>query len=167
MEEMRQKMEAAGKPGGAHEALDVLVGDWTAEVKSWMAPDAPPMVNRGTAKVTWVMNGRFIQEEFTGEFSGRIFHGMSLMGYDNSKEKYTSVWVDDVSTAIITSEGEASEEAKVFTLEGKYHCPMTGQKDTPMKQVFRILGKDKHIFEMHDMSKGENSKTMEITYTRK
>ena len=77
MEEMRQKMEAAGKPGGAHEALDVLVGDWTAEVKSWMAPDAPPMVNRGTAKVTWVMNGRFIQEEFTGEFSGRIFHGMS------------------------------------------------------------------------------------------
>ena len=46
-------------------------------------------------------------------------------------------------------------------------CPMTGEKDMPVKQVLRIISPDKHVFEMHDPRKGEKSKTMEITYTRK
>jgi hypothetical protein len=35
-----------------------------------------------------------------------------------------------------------------------------------MKQVFRVLNPDKYTFEMFDGSKGENVRTMEITYTR-
>jgi hypothetical protein len=70
--------------------------------------------------------------------------------------------VDDVNTAMITSEGWGENGNKVITLEGKTDCPATGQKDVSMKQVFRLLGPDKHVLEMsHD---GE--KTMEITYTR-
>jgi hypothetical protein len=44
---------------------------------------------------------------------------------------------------------------------------MTGQKDMLMKQVYRILSRDQHVFEMYDLSKGDGIKTMEITYTRK
>ena len=36
-----------------------------------------------------------------------------------------------------------------------------------MKQVLLIVSQDKHVFEMHDPTKGSDSKTMEITYTRK
>jgi len=43
---------------------------------------------------------------------------------------------------------------------------MTGQKNMTMKQVIRIISSDAHVFEMHDPTKGDNSKTMEITYTR-
>lgn len=167
MEEMMKKAEAAGTPGAAHKALEPLVGNWNAEVKCWMAPDAPPTVTRGTAKSSWAMNGRFVQEEFKGEFMGKPFRGMSLTGYDNTKQKYNSVWIDDMHTSMFTSEGEAENGDKVITLEGKMDCPLTGQKDIPMKQVFRIISRDKHVFEMHDPSKGDNSKTMEITYTRK
>ncbi len=166
-EEMKQKMEVAGKPGAAHKALEPLVGEWTAEVHCWSAPGGSRMVTTGTATTKWVLDGRFLHEDFTAEFFGKPLHGMSLMGYDNTKKMFTSVWVDDMSTAIITSEGQAAEDSKIITLEGKFHCPETGRKDTPMKQVFRIISNDKHIFEMHDMSKGENSKTMELTYTRK
>ena len=42
MQEMMKKADAACTPGTAHQALDPLVGDWNAEVKTWMAPDAPP-----------------------------------------------------------------------------------------------------------------------------
>ena len=35
-----------------------------------------------------------------------------------------------------------------------------------MKQVLLIVSHDKHVFEMHDPAKGDDSKTMEITYTR-
>ena len=68
-------------------------------------------------------------------------------------------------TSMFTSEGEG--ENNVITLEGKYDCPITDRKDLPMKQVLLIVSQDKHVFEMHDPTKGSDSKTMEITYTRK
>ncbi len=92
---------------------------------------------------------------------------MSLTGYDNQKEKYNTVWVDDMSTAILTSEGTAENGAKVLTFMGKMDCPATGEKDMPIKQVLRIISPNKRVFEMHDVSKGGDNKTMEITYTRK
>jgi hypothetical protein len=122
------------------------------------------MFNAFTA---WVMNGRFVRQEFTGEFMGKPFHGVSLTGYDNTKQKYNSVWIDDMRTSMFTSEGEGENGNNVITLEGKYDCPMTGRKDLPMKQVLLIINQDKHVFEMHDPTKGDGSKTMEITYTRK
>ncbi len=166
MEEMMKKAEAAGTPGAAHKALDPLVGNWIAEVKCWMAPDAPPAVSKATAKSSWVMNGRYVQEEFSGEFMSKPFRGMSLTGYDNLKQKYNTVWVDDMHTSLTTAEGEAENGGKVIALEGKYDCPMTGQKNVTMRQVIRIISPDSHIFEMHDPSMGDHSKMMEITYTR-
>ena len=165
MEEMIKKAEAAGTPGAAHKALEPLVGNWTAEVKSWMTPGAPPTVSQATAKSTWVMNGRFVQQEFTSDFMGKPFRGVGLTGYDNTKKKYSNVWIDDMHTSMFTSEGEG--ENNVITLEGKYDCPITDRKDLPMKQVLLIVSQDKHVFEMHDPTKGSDSKTMEITYTRK
>ena len=55
---------------------------------------------------------------------------------------------------------------KTITLEGKADCAATGQRDVPMRTVFRVHGPDKHTFEMYDESKGRNAKTMEIIYTR-
>src|SRR5215831_10809865 len=64
---MQQKMEAAGKPGPAHKALEAFVGNWKAEVKCWMDPDGPPQITQGTAKTSWTLNGHFLEEEFHGE----------------------------------------------------------------------------------------------------
>ena len=167
LEEMMKKAEAASTPGAAHKLLDPLVGEWNAEVKMWMAPDAPPTVTKGAAKNTWTLKGRFVQQEFTGEFMGKPFRGTSFTGYDNVRQKYRSVWIDDMSTSIVTSEGDADTAGKAITLAGDYACAMTGEKHKENKQIYRILSRDKHVFEMHDPSRGENSKAMEITYTRK
>jgi hypothetical protein len=167
MAEMMRKTEVAGTPGAAHKALEPLVGNWEVEVKCWMAPDAPPTVTKGTAKAAWIMDGRFVQEEFQGEFMGKPFRGMSLTGYDNTKQKYNSAWIDDMHTSLFASEGTAESGGKVITLEGKMDCPITGQKNLTMKQVIRVINRDRHVFEMHDPAKGDNSKSMEITYTRK
>src|SRR5262247_1840807 len=77
MEEMMKKAEALCTPGPAHQVLESLVGDWTAEVKMWMTPDAPPTISKGTAKNTWTLKGRFVQQEFSGEFMVKPFHGIS------------------------------------------------------------------------------------------
>jgi hypothetical protein len=151
VEELMKKAEAACTPGPAHEALEPLVGEWNAEVKMWMEP----------------LKGRFVQQEFNGEFIGKPFHGISFTGYDNVRQKYRSVWIDDMSTTIVTSEGDADSNGKVLALGGDYACAMTGEKHKQTKQIYRILSRDKHVFEMHDPTRGDNSKVMEITYTRK
>jgi hypothetical protein len=51
MEEMMKKAEAPGTPGAPHKALEPLDGNWTAEVKTWMAPDAPPHGDKGGGEI--------------------------------------------------------------------------------------------------------------------
>ena len=165
-QEMMKKMEAAGTPGQGHKALETFVGNWKAEVKCWHEPGGSPQVSHGTSQAKWILNGRFLEEEFQGEMMGRPFRGRTLMGYDNTKQTFNTVWVSDMQTSIFFSEGKGDSDNKVITLEGKATCPGTGQKDIPMKTVFRTVSPDKHIFEMYDGSKGPNTKTMEITYTR-
>jgi hypothetical protein len=161
-QEMMKKMEAAGTPGPGHKALEPFVGNWKAEVKCWHEPGGSPHVSQGTSKATWTLNGRFLEEEFRGEMMGKPFRGLSLIGYDNTKQTFNSVWVSDMQTAMFVSEGRGENGNKVITLEGKTNCPATGRKDVLMKTVFRVISPDKHIFEMYD----GNTKTMEITYTR-
>jgi Protein of unknown function (DUF1579) len=72
-----------------------------------------------------------------------------------------------MQTSMFTSEGKGENGNKIITLEGKSSCPASGRKDIPTRTVFRVLSPDKRTFEMFDGSKGENAKTMEITYTRK
>ena len=166
-EEMMKKFEAAGKPGPAHKALNALVGEWNVEGRCWMNPEGPPTINKGTASARWILDGRFVQEDFKGEFMGKTFDGIGITGYDNMKKKYTGAWIDGMSTGMFISEGTADAENKVFTFHGKMDDPMTGQMNKPYKFVVRILDPNKHTFEMHDLTLGEKSKTMEMTYTRK
>jgi hypothetical protein len=167
MQEMMKKAEEAGRPGADHKALDAFVGEWTTEAKCYMDPSSPPMINRGTASVRSVLGGRYVQEEFNGEFMGKPFKGIGLTGYDNLKKKYTSVWVDDMSTQIFATEGTADSGHHVYTFEGKMDDATTGEKDKPMKLIIRMISPKQHVFEMHDVSKGAQSKVMEITYTKK
>ena len=164
-QEMFRKMEEAGTPGPAHKALETLVGSWKAEVKCWHEPGGSPQVSQGTAKARWILNGRFLEEEFHGDMMGKPFSGISLMGYDNTKQKFQSLWISDMQTSMFMSEGKGDAGNKVLTLEGRTDCPGTGQKDVLMRSVLRLLSADKHVFEMYDGSKN-NAKTMEITYTR-
>ncbi len=161
-QEMMKKMVEAGTPGPAHKALDAFVGNWKAEVKCWHEPGEQPQVSQGTAKAGWTLNGHFLEEEFQGEMMGKPFRGLSLIGYDNTKQTFNSVWVSDMQTSMFVSEGRGENGNKVITLEGKANCPATGRKDVLMKSVFRVLGPDRHVFEMYD----GNTKTMEITYSR-
>src|SRR4029453_8671940 len=115
-----------------------------------MIPDAQPLLSTGTAISTWTLKGRFVQQEFSGEFMGQPFHGISFTGYNNFGEKYRSVWIDDMSTRMVVSEGDADGEGKVITLGGSYACAMTGEKDKATTQVYRIISQDNHCFEMPD-----------------
>ena len=112
-EAMMKKAEAAGRPGPGHKALEHFVGNWKAEVKCWMEPGAPPNVSQATAKGSWTMSGRFLQEDFQGEMMGKPFRGRTVLGYDNVKQSFNSVWMSDMQTSMFVTEGKGEIGNKV------------------------------------------------------
>ncbi len=163
-EETMEKVKAAATPGPAHEALGHLIGDWQAEVRCWMEPGGETETNAGSAKGTWIMNGLFLQEDFTGEMMGRPFSGRTILGYDNVQETFKMVWLADNQTSMFVAEGSAEDDYRVIILEGTGTCPVRGEIRT--RVVVRLLSPDRRELEMYDLTQGEPSKTMEITYVR-
>lgn len=161
-EQMLKKIETAGTPGAPHKSLGALVGEWKAEVRCWMDPDQPPKVSQAESSVSWALDGRFVEEEFHGNMMGQDFTGHGLLGFDNTKRKFNSVWMDDKHTSMFTSEGKGDAGNKTITLEGKGVCPVSGRTDVAMKQILHLMSPEKHVLEMFN----DGQRTMEITYTR-
>lgn len=176
MQEMMAKYMALAKPGPNHKKLDPLVGTWKLTLKSWYGgPGSEPTVTQGTATTKWALDGHFILEEVKSEVAmpgadGKMvrmpFAGMSLLGYDNFRNVYTGVWADSMGTQLLTYVGSASPDGKVFTYYGQMDEPMLGVVGRVVRYVTRVVGDDKHVFEMYDLHAGENYKVMEITYER-
>ena len=169
MDEMMKKMAEASTPGPMQKKLDVFAGSWNIKSSFWMGgADKQPVTSTGTAEFKWILGGRFMQQEFSGDVMGQTMHGMGLNGYDNIRKKYTMFWVDDMGTIMTTGDGNFDQSGKVMTLYGKMDEPITGEFDKNVAYITRVIDNDKFVFEIHDLSLGGNStKTMEMEYTRK
>lgn len=156
------------QPGEFHKNLEPLVGSWDFQTKWWAEPDAPPQESEGRSEGKWILGGRFIMENITGEMSGSQFHGMGIVGYDNYKQEYVYFWIDEMATSFMLSTGQADESGRVITFEGTFDDPVTGQKDKKFKSIFRILSNDRHIHESYSIGPdGKEFKSFEVTCTRK
>jgi hypothetical protein len=164
---MEEMMAKAATPGPQHEKLKGLVGEWNVTVKTTMDPSQPATESKGTSVVTALMDGRYFQEQSSGDMGGMPFSGMGITGYDNVLQKYVSSWIDNMGTGIMTSEGTASAAGDVINWTGWASEPMSGKK-AKYRMVTRFVDDNKHVFEMYGtMAGGKESKMMEITYERK
>ncbi|HEX3578121.1 MAG TPA: DUF1579 domain-containing protein [Thermoanaerobaculia bacterium] len=164
--EMEAMMKAA-TPGDAHKKLNGMAGTFTADVKMWMAPGAPPTAGSGVAENSWALGGRFLQQNFTGTFMGMPFSGVGYTGYDNIKKKYIGSWMDSMSTSMMVSTGTANADGKSYTFTSTMDDPMTG-KSAPVKETVTVVDADHHTLEMWGPGPdGKMFKMMEIAYTRK
>ena len=168
---MWAKWQEVAAPGKPHQLLEQLVGNWTVKSRYWMGEGeqrGEPLESTGAAKVTAILGGRYVMEDYQGQFFGMPFTGMGLTGYDNYKGRYTSVWVDNMSTAMTTSLGSANQSGTVLTFYGEMDEPTMDQHDKLFKMVLRLVSADKHVMEMHDLDLPEGKQlVMELTYLRK
>jgi len=158
--------EKAGKPGAAHKALEPLVGEWTYTAKLWIKPGADPIEMSGKVERKWIFGGRFVQDTVQNEKPNPNFKGMGLIGYDNTQKKYTSVWIDSMSTSMHAAQGTVDKDGKKFTFTGTQIDPVTS-KSVKTRAVIRIKGKDQIVHEDSRDDGGKWVKVMEITYARK
>jgi hypothetical protein len=122
-------------------------------------------VSEGTTEYTPMLGGRYLMGKFKGTMMGGPFEGFSLGGYDNAKKQYFSMWFDSMGTGYYVSHGTASADGKTITYHGSmYDASING--DVKTREVVTMIDKNKHVFEMYQTREGQESKVMEITYTR-
>lgn len=161
MQEMMTQMAA---PGPQHKMLQNSVGTWKTEMKHWMEP-GKPIEAQGVSVIKSVMGGRYIEEHFTSNMMGQEFKGRGIFGYDKMKQKYVSVWFDNMGTGLMTMEGTYDEATKTMTTMGEMEA-MPGVK-SKMRIVEKEIDKNTKVMEMYmAMGGAEEVKTMEIKYTR-
>ncbi|MCH8054006.1 MAG: DUF1579 family protein, partial [Planctomycetes bacterium] len=104
--------------------------------------------------------------DFKSRSAEQSFEGFGLLGYDNTKKQYVSVWCDTMGTAVSVSHGTCDDSGKVFTYTSSYDCPMTGQPKNA-KMVTKVINDNKHVFTMHNIDKdGKEHLELEVTYVR-
>jgi hypothetical protein len=162
---MMEAWMKAATPGEAHKKLQPFIGTFDVKVRNWMAPGAPVMESAGVSESRWVLDGRWVEQRFTGTFMNQPFHGIGYTGYDNVKKTYVGTWMDNMSTSVMVSSGKADGNAMNF--ESTMADPMTG-KDAPIKEKITVKSDDEHVLEMWGPAPdGTMFKSMEIVYTRK
>lgn len=174
MAKMMESWKKASTPAEGHAKLAPIAGKWTYVTKARMTPDEPFHESTGKAEYKWTLGRRFLMQEIKGNPSpddammGGPFEGFGMLGYDNMTKKYISVWTDNMSTGMMTSEGTADGSGKTFTFttEEGYICPMSGQLEKP-RTVLKMIGEDKLVFEMHNKGPdGKEFMNLEVTYAR-
>jgi hypothetical protein len=124
MQEMWAKM---ANPNEHHEHLARMTGQWNVSAKMWTAPGAPATETQGSSHNEMIMDGRFLQSRFEGEFLGQRFMGIGIDGYDNLMQKHVGMWIDTAGTMMLQFVGECSENGKVLSTVTKMTDPMSGQ----------------------------------------
>ena len=153
-------------PGEPHKLFATLAGSWTTKTKSWMEPGKPPMESTGSAEMKMLLDGRFLQQEFTGDMMGQSFSGIGIDAYDNLRKRYVTAWIDTMGTGIFMMDGTASADGKTITMKGQ-HAELGGGQMTH-RAVWKIADSNTQTFDMYGTHyHGKEMKMMEIAYTRK
>jgi len=162
--EMAAWMELA-QPGEHHQHLQAYAGKWKTQIKMWMAPGAEPMLNESTAEAEWIMDGRFLRWEQTGEFAGSPYTGLGYDGYNNADGRYESIYMDNFGTLMVLYTGECSDDGKTRVIQGSFTNPMEGAT-IEQRNVYSWIDDDHFKMESFMKMGDEEYKQMEMLYER-
>jgi hypothetical protein len=165
--EMMAKWTEFATPGAGHQALNHKVGRWNLKVKMYMTPGAPPVESTGTSETRWIMDGRYLEDDTLGSAMGQPFVGHGLSGYDNLTGTYTGVWIDNMGTGLMTSEGTYDPKTRTFHFTSQ--SPDVGSgKYIETRVIEKVIDDDHWTMQMFGPDPdGKEYMMMEIEYSRR
>lgn len=153
-------------PGPEHESLAKQVGTWSVSTKIWMDPTQQPMESIGTAEFKLVMDGRFLHQEYKGEMMGMPFTGWGFDGFDRVTGKYTSFWIDSMSTSPTYLTGTSKDGGKTLEFTGEMSHWQSGSTVKTRWVTTHTSDEESHV-EMYVTHGDKEAKAMELVYKRK
>ncbi len=168
MQEAMQAWQESMKLTKPHGYLKPFVGQWDTTMSIWMeGPDGPAMETAGTAEFKLVLGGRFARQTYTSSFMGQPYEGIGYTGYDNLRKQFTSTWISNMGTAIMSMKGNLDPTGRVMTQIGMMDEPMTGEWDKAVQWVTTWVDDDTFTFTAIEILYGEPFKVFEMEYRRK
>lgn len=165
-DEMMKKWMDYMTPGSMHEMMAKTVGEWTFVSKYWMDPSAPPTVSNGKSVNEMILGGRYLKSMNYSDVMGMPMEGLNILAYDKATNEFFSFWVDNMGTGMTMARGKYDEKSKVCDMKGTMVDPMTG-KEMQYRQTMKFVDDNNQLMEMYMISDGKETKSMEITATRK
>lgn len=154
-------------PGRHHARLADFTGSWDIHARFWRQPGAAPQESTGTAELRLILGGRFLEQRQEGSHLGKPTSGIGYVGFDNAKGRYVSLWLDDLSTAIMRTEGPPDPSGKAIRTRGMINDSATG-KPLRIEEVMTLVGPDRFTYEAWVApSGGKLVRVMEIVYSRR
>lgn len=132
------------EPGKAHEVLGKLEGSWDYILKWWDEPGAEAGIASGTSEKKLIMDGRYLTMNHKGTWSGEAFEGFGIKSYDNTKEEYGTVWIDNLGTGLSVTSGSYDPKTKELTESGT--TTLTGS-ETPYRGVTTFVDDSTYTYE--------------------
>jgi hypothetical protein len=125
-----------------------------------------PVETTGSADMKMLLDGRYLQQEVTGQMMGKPFAGIQITAYDNLLKRYVTNWMSTMGTGIFTMEGAQAPDGKTITLEGQH--AEVGGGTMKHRAIWTIVDNNTQTFDMYGAHQGGKEwKMMEMTYTRK
>jgi len=166
---MMQKMMEYGTPGPMHKMMASWNGSWTGDMSMWHDASSPVEKATTTEVNSMILDGKYQMSKHTGNMMGMPFEGMSIMAYDNATKSFHSTWVDNMSTGIMTMQGNWDEATKTITQTGKTPDIFHPGKECTYRQTYKVIDDNNITMEMYgpDPQTGKEFKMMELKMTRK
>jgi Protein of unknown function (DUF1579) len=117
---------------GAHRELDFWIGDWDLVIRARKAPGKDEWaVARGRNRISSVLGGCAIEEDFTADGPSKPWSGKSLSRWVEPERRWRQAWVDDDGGYIALTGGRRGDEV-VFEAEPS----VRDGKPVQMRMVF-------------------------------
>ena len=128
-----------GDARGAEQAKEVLarfIGAWNTTI---VMGDAEPV--EGTSIVRPIEGSTFVTEEMHAELFGDAYMGIGVMGYDQVKNAWVSMWVDSAESTLNvgTSTWDAESQSMIERVPARGETPA-------QLHVARFTDKDSFVF---------------------
>ena len=124
-----QALEMAMTPGPGQARLEPMVGTFNVKIRSWVAPNKPPVESTAVSVSVWVLGHRYIQSMLSGYVLNEPFDGIGYTAYDNVSKTYQTAWMDSGSTGMTWYRGGFDGATKVRQDEGHSAQRADGQAD--------------------------------------
>jgi hypothetical protein len=171
-EDFAKRIMDRGLPSAAKiKVLAPLEGTWDYTVALREGPGAEPHMSTGTVTNELVFDHRFLSSRFFGTLypGGHevLLAGQGLIGYDNTKQVYTSTWADTVTTGMMAGSGKFDEKERVLHETGRFTNPITGVEQG-FRSELRFVDANSYRRTVFVLDKsGKESPLMEFEYTRR
>lgn len=149
-------------------ALEYFIGDWDVSV-TFRLPDGKDGEGKAACKTGWVVEGKFLQQEYKGDFMGSTLTVVQMFGYDAAKKKFVEFQYHSGGDAshTIVNEGAFNDKGKVLTFTGDTTDGFTGRA-SKLRTVTIIADRDNYTLEWY-MTKqgGKEERKVVLTHKRK